>query len=140
MILKKLISLFTPPLTIHVNPELFYFTTGTESLQLGTYLILKKAKGKYAVHSVGKDVSPAPDIFRVDLFRNTDLPESGGRMEILAAYLRYAIVKTYRSKRLVSPVVNVKNAHSLDDVLMGYQYYLLRSVLLETGAIEVRFE
>ena len=140
MILNRLIAFFSRTITIRVQPEIFHFTTGTDNLQLETYLNIQLIDGKYTVHSAGEDASTTSGIMRVDLFRNSDVPADGNRMECLIAYLRYVIQKLHRRNHFIRPLVIVKDVHSLDDVLMGYQYQLLRAALLECGAREVQFE
>lgn len=140
MALNNILGLFSAPITIHVDPDFFHFTTGTETLQLGTFLYLKKVDGKYAFHSAGGEAPTTPGAIRIDLFRNSELPSGVNRMEVLEAYLRHGIQKLSLKSRLIRPVITVQNIKSLEESLMGYQHYLMRPVLLEAGAREVRFE
>jgi hypothetical protein len=140
MAINNLFGLIPPPITIQIHPEHFHFSMGNESLQLETRLNLQMVKGKYEVHSAGETSFATSDIIRIDLFRNSDMPGGRDRMEILEAYLRYAIQKLVRRSRIIRPLVHVIGAHTLDELLMGYQYFLLRTVLMGAGAREVRFD
>lgn len=62
------------------------------------------------------------------------------RTEHLRAWLRVALIECQRGRKiLLRPHVTVHDAASLDGVLLGYQYALLRDGLLAAGAKTVRF-
>jgi hypothetical protein len=140
MAFNKIYDLFSSPITIHVHPELFHFSVGTENLQMETYLNLKKVNEKYTFHSAGGRGSTTSDVVRVHLFQNTELPSGVNRMEALEAFLRYGIQKLPNKSRIIMPVIIVKNIQSLDHVLLGYQQDIMRPILKDAGAREVRFE
>lgn len=140
MSINNLFGLIPPPLKIQVHPELFRFSMGTKNIQLETTLNIQMVNGKYEVHSAGAAAFDSSDIIRIDLFRNTTLPDGIDRTDAFVAYLRQAIQKFIRKRITVRPIVKIFDAHTLDDALLGYQYFLLRTVLMESGAREVRFE
>lgn len=140
MALDKFFIRFSNPMTIYVDPDMFHFTSGTQTIQFGTYLYLKKVDGKYIYHSAGKEAPTRSEVVRIDLFRNSELPPGVNRMEVFEAYLRYGVQQLTNKSRIIRPVVTVKNIQSLDSVLMGYQNALMKPVLLEAGAWKVQFE
>ncbi|WP_420127762.1 hypothetical protein [Longimicrobium sp.] len=62
------------------------------------------------------------------------------RTEHLRAWLRVGLIECQHGRRiLLRPHATVHDAASLDAVLLGYQYALLRSELIAAGARTVRF-
>jgi len=125
---------------VQVHPDHFHFSSKSGSFQLRTFIIVKRTDKKSKILSVGEEVARGSDIHRIDLFQDSGLLPGGNRTEVFAAFLRYAVYKSYRRRALARPLVIVKGAQSLDEVLLGYQYDLLQKVFGEAGALKVRFE
>lgn len=139
--LNRIQDLLSDTVMIQIHPDHFYFSTRRVNLQFRTFINIHVVKGKWRVHSVGEELAGSPDVHRIDLFLNSELPPGGNRSEAFEAFLRYAIEKLHRKTRnIIRPLIIVKGAQSLDKILVGYQYNFLKRILGEAGAREVRFE
>lgn len=127
--------LLHPKLVIDVAPDEFVFRQGSNVVRLPTIVQPDVGSGVRWFGMEGYQPPRRP----LALFRPGGEP-AHSRTEHLRAWLRVGLIECQRGRRiLLRPHATVHDAASLDAVLLGYQYALLRNELIAAGARTVRF-
>ena len=127
---------FMPRIVVDIAPQEFLFRRGSRQARIATYMYLSNSDA--LVVSVGEAVKESGHITRVDLFG--PLKQSAfDKYECLEAYFRYGIRKMLGRQYSLRPILYIRNADSLDQILCGYHMKLLWLAATNGGAYECWF-
>ena len=130
----------SPEITVEVDPKLFTFSYESQVMRLEPLITV--ATEDWKVIAIGERRSE-PGVLTIALFEmNQSLPRDVEKMDLLTAFMRFAIGKLFEKKKLpvLRPKVIFHGVQCLEHILCGYHRILLETATLASGARAVRFD
>ena len=136
----KIIDLLSGEIVVNVTPERFTFKRHETEKDFMTKLYLSLDE-KPRVLGVGDELmSPVANIC-IELFKSDiDDKKYIWKDEILDAFFKHAVRAVTNRAVFLRPRIVFIGAQTLNDVLCGYQYSILKKTAMNAGARECVFE
>lgn len=133
--LAFLISFFSKKIYIKLEKDECLFYDGKNSIVIPTRVYYKKINNQKIIIAVGEYQNEDNSIC-INLFDKA----RDDKFNFLEKYFRYANELLHNRKSFISPNIIVETTKPLNEVLSGYEEYIIKEALLESGAFKIEFE
>jgi hypothetical protein len=128
---------------IIVNKENITFKFCDDTISLLPLIVLESSDGKETVQSVGTDISSGVGLKKIFLFESTNREFCNNKKQALEVFFSYGMQQIQKKRsfihQFIRPIVKVSGMEELNELLLGYQYYLIEDSLLYAGARKIIF-
>ena len=134
-------NIISGDMIVTISPDNFHFRWKECEKTLKTRLYLSPDPEKPVIVGVGDEPESSVLNICIDLFKPSNTVKIDiYKYDALSAFLRHAFYVLLKKTEFIRPRVIIRGTGSLENILSGYQYMILKEAFIDAGAREVVFD